>query len=64
MFTGIKQVLMDHRRQLEFSIYPFESYTRKLISKLMDMKELANNYISLLKQMETYRWSVSIGKIL
>lgn len=55
---------MDHRRQLEFSIYPFESFTRKLISKLMDMKELANNYINLLKQMETYRWSISIGELL
>jgi len=62
LFLGIKQALMDRRRQLEFSIYPYESHTRKLISKLMDLKELANNYVVLLKQMETYRWSVSVGE--
>lgn len=61
-FIGIKQVLMDRRRQLEFSIYPYESHTRKIVSKLMDTKELANDYIIRLKQMETYRWSVSIGE--
>jgi len=55
---------MDRRRQLEFSIYPYESHTRKLVSKLMDMKETANNYFMLLKQIEAYRWSVSIGKLL
>ncbi|VVC35443.1 Hypothetical protein CINCED_3A000895 [Cinara cedri] len=59
--SRVKQALMDHRRQLEFSIYPYESHTRKLISKLMDMKELANNYVVRLKEMETYRWSVSVG---
>lgn len=53
---------MDRRRQLEFSIYPYESHTRKLISKLMDVKKLANNYITDLNRLETYRWSVSIGK--
>lgn len=55
---------MDRRRQLEFSIYPYESHTRKLISKLMDIKEIANNYLIHLKQIEVYRWSVSIGKLL
>jgi len=63
-FTEIKQTLMDRRRQLEFSIYPYESHTRKLISKLMDIKELANNYITGLKRLETYRWSVGIGKLI
>ncbi|KAF0769684.1 prominin-1-A-like, partial [Aphis craccivora] len=48
----IKQALMDRRRQLEFSIYPYESHTRKLISKLMDIKEIANNYLIHLKQIE------------
>ncbi|KAL5234772.1 hypothetical protein ACI65C_002182 [Semiaphis heraclei] len=57
----IKQALMDRRRQLEFSIYPYESHTRKLVSKLMDMKETANNYLMQLKQIEAYRWSVSVG---
>ncbi|XP_050421252.1 prominin-1-A-like [Adelges cooleyi] len=57
----IKQSLMDRRRQLEFSIYPYESHTRKLVSKLMDMKEQANNYMGQLKQMESYRWSVGLG---
>ncbi|XP_025201235.1 prominin-1-like [Melanaphis sacchari] len=57
----IKQALMDRRRQLEFSIYPYESHTRKLISKLMDIKELASNYLNHLKQIEVYRWSISIG---
>ncbi|XP_003242766.1 prominin-1-A-like [Acyrthosiphon pisum] len=57
----IKQALMDRRRQLEFSIYPYESHTRKLVSKLMDMKETANNYFMRLKQIEAYRWSASIG---
>jgi len=60
---GIKQALMDRRRQLEFSIYPYESHTRKLVSKLMDMKETANNYFMQLKQIEAYRWSVSVGKL-
>lgn len=54
---------MDRRRQLEFSIYPYESHTRKLVSKLMDIKELANNYLIHLKQMEIYRWSFSIGML-
>ncbi|XP_050544501.1 prominin-1-A-like [Daktulosphaira vitifoliae] len=57
----IKQSLMDRRRQLEFSIYPYESHTRKLISKLMDMKELGNNYINMLKQIESCRWFGSLG---
>lgn len=61
-FAEIKQTLMDRRRQLEFSIYPYESHTRKLVSKLMDMKELANNYLTDLNRLETYRWSVGIGK--
>lgn len=55
---------MDRRRQLEFSIYPYESHTRKLVSKLMDMKETANNYFMRLKQIEVYRWSASVGKLL
>lgn len=55
---------MDRRRQLEFSIYPYESHTRKIISKLMDMKEIANNYLIYLKQLEAYRWSTSVGKLL
>lgn len=54
---------MDRRRQLEFSIYPYESHTRKLVSKLMDTKESASNYIVHLKAMETYRWSVSVGEL-
>lgn len=54
---------MDRRRQLEFSVYPYESHTRKLVSKLMETKELANNYITQLKQLETYRWSASVGEI-
>jgi len=54
---------MDRRRQLEFSIYPYESHTRKLVSKLMDMKEIANNYFMKMKQIEAYRWSVSVGKL-
>lgn len=61
-YPGVKQALMDRRRQLEFSIYPYESHTRKLISKLMEMKDLANNYIIHLKRIESYRWSVSVGK--
>jgi len=64
LIKGIKQALMDRRRQLEFSIYPYESHTRKLVSKLMDMKETANNYFMRLKQIEAYRWSASIGKLL
>lgn len=52
---------MDRRRQLEFSIYPYESHTRKVISKLMDMKELGNDYMGLLKQIESYRWFTSVG---
>lgn len=61
---GIKQALMDRRRQLEFSIYPYESHTRKIVSKLMEMKELANSYLIHLKQMETYRWTFSVGMLL
>lgn len=53
---------MDRRRQLEFSIYPYESHTRKLVSKLMELKETANNHINNLKQIEMYRWSASVGK--
>lgn len=53
---------MDRRRQLEFSIYPYESHTRKLVSKLMEIKEIANSHINNLKQIEMYRWSVSVGK--
>lgn len=63
-FIGVKQALMDRRRQLEFSIYPYESHTRRLVSKLMDMKEQANDYVVRLKEMETYRWSVSVGEYL
>lgn len=62
LFIGIKQALMDRRRQLEFSIYPYESHTRKLVSKLMELKETANNHINNLKQIEMYRWSASVGK--